>query len=495
MTSQSNSSQKVAVIGGGLGGLAAAIGLASRDFEVDLFEKNSHLGGKLNVLTKDGFTFDLGPSILTLPHIFRDTFRQADRRMEDYVQLQPVRPHWRNFFEDDTTIDLDPDLEIMEQELQKAGANLEKPFRQFLSYSKSQYDLVAEGYFSQGVDTLAQFLRYYGPRIFKLSLFSTMDGTVKRRLPNPYLQDIFNFFIKYVGSSAKRAPGFMNLLPHIQFGYDLWYVKGGMYNLAKGLESLLRELGGQIHLNTEVERIPTEKRCAKGVIANGELFEADWVVSNMEVIPACKTLLNEDEHSIDKLRKFEPTCSGLVLDLGVDCVYKKLAHHNFFYSGNQQEHFRSVFEKKELPDDPTLYLVASSRSNPAVAPKGHDNIKILPHIPYINDDHPYTHDDYMAFKERILEKLEGMGLEDLRKHIITEHVWTPHDIQQMYFSNGGSIYGVVADRWKNYAFKAPRHSKKYDNLFFVGGSANPGGGMPMVTLSGQLAAQEIATKA
>ena len=196
MTSQSHKSQNVAVIGGGLGGLATAVGLASRGFDVDLFEKNSHLGGKLNTVTQDGFSFDLGPSILTLPHIFRETFQQAGRRMEDYVQLHPVRPHWRNFFEDGTTIDLDPDPETMDEELRKVDAGLEEPFHQFLAYSKSQYDLVAEGYFAHGIDTIPEFLTYYGLRIFKLSLFSTMDGAVRRRLPNPYLRDIFNFFIK-----------------------------------------------------------------------------------------------------------------------------------------------------------------------------------------------------------------------------------------------------------------------------------------------------------
>jgi len=139
-------------------------------------------------------------------------------------------------------------------------------------------------------------------------------------------------------------------------------------------------------------------------------------------------------------------------------------------------------------------VVAPARTDSNVAPPGRDNIKILPHIPYLNDRHSYSRDDYMALKERVLEKLEHMGLTDLRKHVITEHVWTPHDIQRMYYSNGGSIYGVASDLWKNYAFKAPKQSTKYDNLYFVGGSVNPGGGMPMVTLSGQLAAKAIAAR-
>ncbi|MFW6413996.1 MAG: phytoene desaturase family protein [Verrucomicrobiota bacterium] len=494
MKTETQTRSKTAIIGGGLGGLSTAVALASQGFDVEIFEKNSHLGGKLNVLQQDGFTFDLGPSILTLPHIFRHTFEQADRKMEDYVSLEPVRPHWRNFFSDGTVIDLDPDPDVMKTEMAKLNDNPYEQVCDFLEYSKRQYNVIAEGYFEHGLDNIPQFLKFYGPKIFKLSIFSTMDKAIRRRIGDPYLQDILNFFIKYVGSSATRAPGFMTLLPHIQFGYGLYYVKGGMHALADGLEKLLRELGVKINLEAEVTGISTAENTVNGVIVDGEYHRADWVVSNMEVIPAYKKLLHEDEGFMKKFDKFEPACSGLVLHLGVDRVYEQLAHHNFFYSDNQKEHFRSVFEKKELPEDPTIYVVAPSRSNPNVAPEGYDNIKILPHIPYINDKKTYTEKDYSALKNRVLEKLENTGLSDLRKHIVTEHVWTPYDIQENYYSNGGSIYGVVTDIWKNYAFKAPRQSTKYRNLFFVGGSANPGGGMPMVTLSGQLAAKEIILK-
>jgi diapolycopene oxygenase len=150
-----------------------------------------------------------------------------------------------------------------------------------------------------------------------------------------------------------------------------------------------------------------------------------------------------------------------------------------------------VFQKHELPGDPTIYLVAASKSDPTVAPPGCDCLKILPHIPYIDDEHPLTREDYLKFKERIIDKLERMGLKDLRKHVVFEHVWTPLDIRQQYYSNKGSIYGVVSDRWKNLAFKAPKQSTLYPNLFFVGGSVNPGGGMPMVVLCGQNVARKI----
>jgi diapolycopene oxygenase len=215
----------------------------------------------------------------------------------------------------------------------------------------------------------------------------------------------------------------------------------------------------------------------------------------MEVIPAAEQLLQQTPRELKKLQKFEPACSGIVVHLGLDRVYPQLAHHNFFYSRHQDRHFDRVFRDKKLPDDPTIYLVAPTRTDPSQAPPGCDNIKILPHIPYINDRNPYTYEDCVALKELCLNKLERMGLTDLRKHVIVEDFWTPFDIQKRYASNRGAIYGVVCDRRKNFAFKAPKRSGVCENLFFVGGSVNPGGGMPMVSLSGQHVARMILREA
>jgi len=359
--------------------------------------------------------------------------------------------------------------------------------RRLLAYADEQYALVNEGYFEQGLDTVGDFMRFYPPSaFFRFDFWHTMHGSVARHLKNRYLQDAFDFFIKYVGSSAYDAPGFMNCLPVIQFRHDLWYVDGGLYNIANGLGKLMRELG------IPVRSIRKEGKRVLGLeLGDGELVDADIVVSNMEVRPTYERLLGERRSFLRKLKRFEPACSGLVIDIGLDCQYEQLAHHNFFFSEDQKHHFHSVFREKKLPEDPTVYLVAASRTDPTVAPEGCDCLKILPHIPYINERHPYTVEDYLGLKDRILRKLETMGLTDLREHIVYEQVWTPFDIQKQYYSTGGSIYGVVSNRARNFAFKAPKQSPKYENLFFAGGTVNPGGGMPMVILSGQNVARKV----
>jgi len=485
------SAKKVIVIGSGLGGLSAAISLAQEGYEVTIHEKNSKIGGKLNVLKEQGYSFDLGPSILTLPHIFERLFERSGKKMSDYIPIRTLRPHWRNFFEDGKVVDLDPDPAVMAAEARKVGedpANVER----FLKYSADLYDLVNDGYFEQGLDDAAGFREFYGlGKFLKFDLFRTMHGGVARHLKTRHMRDIFDYFIKYVGSSAYRSPAFMNCMATIQYRYDLWYVDGGLYHIALGLQRLMDELGITVRLNSEVTEVRKQGNRVTGLVADGEFHAADIIVSNMEVIPAYERLLAEDEVFMKSLENYEPSCSGLVLELGLDCKYPQLVHHNFFYSDHQKEHFRTVFQKHQLPPDPTIYLVAASRTDPTVAPEGCDCLKILPHIPYIDDAKPLTREDYMVLKERVLDKLERMGLTDLRKHVVFEHCWTPIDIREQYNSNKGSIYGVVSDRFKNLAFKAPKQSVKYPNLFFVGGSVNPGGGMPMVVLCGQNVAKNV----
>lgn len=487
----------VVVIGAGLGGMSAAIMLAQSGFRVTILEKNRNLGGKLNQLETAGFSFDLGPSIFTLPQFFRPVFEGDGGRLEDYIYLQRLDPQWRNFFEDGTVLDLWEDPERMRGELQRFGPQVTQEYEEFLRYSRQQYQILEKGYLKQGLDTFWQFLRFYKWKDSRnLDYLGSMSGSIAKRVSNPYLRDIFEYFIKYVGSSALDAPAFMNLMPNIQTEFGLWYVSGGLYQLAHAFHRRLDECGVAVHLGHEVLRIDHSGDHVTGVQARGPdgtqtAFSADYVVSNMEVIPAMQKLLKAPARAMRKLRRFGPSCSGIVVHLGLRRTYPQLAHHNFFYSKDQHAHFRRVFRDGELPDDPTLYVVAPTRTDPSQAPAGCDNIKILPHIPPLNERRNPSLEDYRALKEACLDKLERMGLTNLRKNIVVEDFWTPLDIESRYGSNRGSIYGVVSDRRRNFAFKAPKQSSEFRNLYFVGGSVNPGGGMPMVTLCGQHVAQMI----
>ncbi len=479
----------IVVIGGGLGGLSAAISLAQAGYTVSLYEKNAHLGGKLNRLETEGFGFDLGPSILTMPHIFNRLFEQSGRQLEDYVPIKQLEHEWRSFFMDGTVLDLYNSVDDMLDKNDELSEKDIEEFKDYLAYTKTLYEKTEEGYFNKGLDTLKEVLDHHGylTSLKDFDYFHTMSQGVDKRISNPYLRDMLKYYIKYVGSSADNAPAILNVLAYVQFNFGLWYVEGGMHKLGEGLVKLAEEEGVSIHTGTEVEEILTDsKKKVTGIrLATGEVVLASRVVSNMEVIPAYDRLLNVEKKETEKLeKKFEPAASGIVLHLGVNREYPQLAHHNFFFSHDSENNYESVFEKHELPKDPTIYLVNSNKTDPSQALPGHENIKILPHIPYLQDE-PFTDEDYARLRERVLIKLEHMGLTDLRKHIVFEDQWTPKDIEETYYSNRGAIYGVVSDRKKNKGFKFPKRSQLFKNLYFVGGSVNPGGGMPMVTLSGQ----------
>ena len=484
--------KKVLVVGGGLGGLSAAISLAAEGYQVEIYEKNDHLGGKLNQSSKEGFTFDLGPSILTMPHIFSRLFDQHNRDMEDYLEITRLDLEWRNFFADGTVIDLYAELDDMLANNEVITEKDITELNNYLDYAGNITATVEEGYFAEGLDTMTDVLKFYGPikAMKDLDFFNTMASAVSKRISNSYLQHIYNFFIKYVGSSPYKAPAVLNLLPYIQYKYGLWYVPGGMYNIAKALQKLIAEVGIKVRTNSEVTGMLKKHDKITGIeLAEGEEVEGDIIVANMEVIPTYRELLQEK--NLGKMEdKFEPACSGYVLHLGVDREYPNLAHHNFFFSEDPQKHFATVFKDYQLPEDPTIYLVATSRTDDRQAPEGCENIKILPHIPHLGKG-GFSRQEYDNLKERVLSKLERMGLTDLRKHIIVEDEWLPEDIAEKYYSNHGAIYGVVSDRKKNHGFKAPKKSTRYDNLYFVGGSVNPGGGMPMVVLSGQQVKDKI----
>ena len=486
--------RRIVVIGGGLGGLSAAISLATEGHSVDVLEKNELPGGKLNVAEQNGFRFDLGPSILTMPQVFAALFERAGRRMEDYVELTPLSTHWRNWFEDGLVFDLCADAVQQDRELStKLGPDAARGYRDFLEYSHALCKATEAGYFKHGLESLSEVTRFYGvSALRRFDALRSVDQGVRRFIKEPHLVDVLNYFTKYVGSSPYAAPAVLNLLPYVQVGYGLWYVDGGMHALAQALERLLVELGGTIGYGTEVASVVRGSRndlCAVRLRGGAEI-SADIVVSNMEVAPFYR-LLDADHELAERYRRFAPSCSGLVMHLGISRTYPELAHHNVFYAKDARPHFKSIFERRELSEDPTIYLVAPCKTDPALAPEGCEIIKVLPHIPHLDDDRSFTAEDFAAFRERVIAKLERMGLADLGRHIVVERTLTPYDIEALYHSNRGSIYGVVSDRFKNFGFKAPQRSEKYRNLYFVGGSVNPGAGMPMVVLSGQLVRDKI----
>ncbi|WP_078393203.1 phytoene desaturase family protein [Shouchella patagoniensis] len=486
----------VVVIGGGLGGLSASISLAAAGHQVTILEKNERIGGKCNIRSGEGYHFDTGPSILTMPWVLEELFKRAGRDVHEYMTIERVEPQWRTFFEDGVTIDLKGDLPDMLNEIKRVSPQDAAPFLTYLSYSSQMYELCRKSFYNKSISGLNELRKLHTLReLMALDPMKSVNVGTEKFISDPHLRQILNFLVMYVGSSPYQAPAVLSQLGFVQFGLGNYYVKGGMYNIVLAMEKLLAELNVVIRTETEVTSIIQVDSVAKGVrLATGEEFHADLVVSNLEAIPTYQSLLKEHTHhktQAKKLEKFEPSVSGLVLMLGIKRQYPQLTHHNFFFSNDPEVEFKQIFEEKRPADDPTIYIGISSKSDPEQAPEGKENHFILTHVPPLQEGENWSKYE-KSYRETVLGKLERNGLENIRNEIEFEYTFTPDDIRSLYGSNGGSIYGVVADKKKNGGFKIPSRSNLIANLYFVGGSTHPGGGVPMVTLSGQLTADLIA---
>ncbi|MGJ9385136.1 phytoene desaturase family protein [Salipaludibacillus sp. CF4.18] len=432
-----------------------------------------------------------------MPWVLEQLFDSVHRKLEDYIEIERVEPQWRTFYEDGTSLDILSDLPKMLEELKKVKAEPDSSFTKFLSYFQDMYDVCMKSFYKTSIEGLKDLRTQHSLKeLITMDPFHTVADGTKKHFQNKQLEQLFNFFVMYVGSNPYSAPAVLNQLVYVQLGLGIYYVKGGMYNIANGIRAVLDELRAEIHTSTPVSHIHVEDGKAKGAVTeDGDFFEAEVIVSNLEVIPAYKTLLpqtSKAKKEVKQLSKtFQPSVSGLVLLLGVNKKFSHLKHHNFFFSEDPELEFKQIFEKGIPADDPTVYIGISSKSDPSQAPEGKENLFVLTHVPPKTAMKKDGQWDWDAYREVVLDKLERMGLEGLRDSIEYEQSFNPNTLEELYGANGGSIYGIAADKSTNGGFKIPSRSSLYENLYFAGGSTHPGGGVPMVTLSGQLTADLI----
>ncbi len=487
--------KKVVIIGGGLGGMSAGIRLAADNYEITILEQGERLGGKLNRRGGMGYTFDTGPSILTMPWVLEQLFHHVNRNLYDYIQIKRIEPQWKTFFEDGTTIDLTSDIPELIRQLESISKEDANELFSYLNYCSKMYEYSLKSVYKKSLTGLQDLRSMHSVKeLLSMDPMKTMSQGTKKFFKNKKLQQLFNYLIMYVGSSPFLAPALLSQLAHVQLGLGIYFVEGGMYQIADAMSRVLHELKATVHLNAKVKRIVTTGTRATGVeLENGLILDADHVISNLDVIPTYKTLLegytdrNQLKHEEEK---FPPTVSGLVFLLGVKKEYQNLAHHNYFFSEDPEKEFDQIFNKGMVADDPTVYIGISAKSDDTQAPHGKQNFFVLTHVPPLKDGESWDSKKF-EYRKVILDKLERMGVKHLTENIEFEYIYTPNDLKEIYGANGGSIYGVVADRKKNGGFKFPSKSTIVEDLYFVGSSTHPGGGVPMVTLSGQLTADLI----
>jgi len=474
------------VIGAGIGGLASSILLANKGYRVTVLEKNSTVGGKMQQHVADGYRFDTGPSLLTMPFLLEKLFSLCNENLSDYLDFTELDPLCRYFYPDNTIFDNYSDRKKSQDEIKRFAPKDVKSYNRFLKRSKKLYDRTSDAFL---FNPLYQFSDIKSVNLFNLlriDALSTVSQKVDRYFSSSYMRQFFKRFTTYNGSSPFKAPATLNVIPHVELDQGGYYVHGGMYTIAASLEKLALKQGVSFSMNSHVAQIQTKNNYINGVrLSNGKELTCDLLFTNTDATDTLLNLMPESsftEKQRNKQKKIEPSCSGFVIMLGCSRKWDQLKHHNVFFSSDYKKEFNDIFEEKKLPEDPTIYIANTSYSDPNHAPKGCSNLFVLVNAPFIHSyqNWPNLKQFYTTF---LIEELEKRGLKGLNDSIETIEIITPLDFFEKYRSNRGSIYGTSSNS-RFSAFLRPRNKDKtFKNLYMVGGSTHPGGGIPLVIQS------------
>ena len=477
----------VIVVGAGIGGLAATVRLAAKGHAVTVFEQLERPGGKLNVLEDAGFRFDTGPSLVTLPWVFEDLFQAAGTRLQDHLELRRLEPICRYFHPDGTQFDASADLPVMMHNLERWSPSSGEDFMAFYGHAARAWRGSRKPYLESTISSPLDFVRDGVPwaDLGALVPWPTLDGLARRFFRDPRMHPFVGRYATYTGSSPYRAPGTLSSVLYSEFAFGAWYLMGGLYKLAESLEHIAKSLGVTFEYNAKVERLTLEQSRVTGVQLVNRTIQADAVICNADAAHLYTHLL--PTHLDPRKGRLEPSLSGFVILLGVEGTTPHLEHHNIFFSSNYPLEFKRIFTEAVGAEDPTIYVCISSKTDPSQAPAGMENWFILVNAPPTGRvDWTREAPDYAAL---ILEQLAKRGV-DVRQRIRIQHLLTPDDLERRYGAHRGGIYGSSSNTVGS-AFLRPKNRSGIPGLYLASGSAHPGGGLPLVTLSGKLAAEAL----
>jgi phytoene desaturase len=479
----------VIVIGAGIGGLSAAIRLAAQGYRVRIYEQNEVVGGKMGQVRDAGYRWDTGPSVITMRHVIEDLFTAAGRDLPDYLDLRPVEPLTRYFWQDGSQLDAFHDPNRMLPQVEALAPGDGEGYRRFLGYAERLHSIAGSVFIYNKPPTLASFFKVHPLNILRIDGLRTMAQAQASFVTSSKMRQLLGRFATYVGSSPYQAPATLNVIAHVELNVGVYYPAGGIYAIAKAYEKLACELGVEIVTGYRVRSIEVDRGHVTGItLANGSSVAASAVVANIDVATVVENLLPQDvvpARRLIRMQNPELSCSGFALLLGVRSQNPKLAHHNIFFSSDYQREFNQIFEQGQLPTEPTIYVAITSKDTLTDAPSGCENWYVLVNVPANNGSHDWT-DQAEAYRDMVLARLADFGF-DIRSQIEVEHRLTPVDIERLTGARQGALYGAsFNNRWA--AFRRPPNRDPHLRcLYYAGGTTHPGGGVPMVTLSGKVA--------
>ncbi|WP_350287598.1 1-hydroxycarotenoid 3,4-desaturase CrtD [uncultured Croceitalea sp.] len=476
------------VIGAGIAGMASAVRMAAKGYQVTVFEANAHPGGKLHTKTQDGYRFDLGPSLFTMPWLVTELFQLHDKNPEHYFKYIKKDIICNYFWEDGTRFNVLANEDEFIAEAAEAFSESPIKLRKYLDGNRRKYELThsiflekslhkASTYLSK--ETLRALLRING-----MGINTSLNSYNKTYFKNPKLVQLFNRYATYNGSSPFKTPGIMSMIPYLEMGLGTYFPIGGMHSITTSIFQLAKDVGVVFHFDKKVVEISVENTKAKGVkLEDGTRFDADLVVSNMDIYPTYKKLLPNQNHPKQVLQQ-ERSSSALIFYWGIQKDFPELDLHNIIFSDDYQTEFDCLFTEKTVYQDPTVYINITSKEQPSDAPEGCENWFVM-----INAPGNYGQDWDTLIQEartNIVRKINNALEISIERYIQTEFVLDPMGIEESTSSYRGSLYGAASNSKFAAFLRHPNFSSSIDKLYFCGGSVHPGGGIPLCLLSAKI---------
>jgi phytoene desaturase len=479
--------KKAIIIGAGIGGIASAIRLQNKGYAVQVLEKNEYPGGKLTQFRGNGFRFDAGPSLFTMPNLVTELFELSGKKSTDYFNYDQLEILCNYFYEDGTRISANADIAIFADEIERKTTDSAAQIKKHLKKSKFIYEATEEQFLNKSLHKIGSFLSIATlTSIVKLpflNIFSSMNQVNESAFNDTKTIRLLNRYATYNGSNPYKAPGILNIIPHLEFELGAYLPKGGMHEITNSLVKLAKEIGVEFHFNQEVTRIQTQNNLVKGVETKEENYDAEIVVCNADIHTVYEKLLP----SAKKLKKVdaqERSSSALIFYWGIDKNFPELDVHNIMFTEDYKTEFEHIFDSKTIYEDPTVYINITSKQIKEDAPKGKENWFVMINVPSV---YGQDWDQMVAIaRKNIIAKISRNLGEDIENHIVFEEKLTPQLIQDKTSSFKGSLYGTSSNSRFAAFFRHKNFSSQYKNLYFCGGSVHPGGGIPLALSSAKI---------
>ena len=492
--------KKIIIIGAGPGGLTSGMLLSHRGFDVHIFEKEKVVGGRnASITTKEGFSFDIGPTFLMMRFILDEVFKQTNRNTSDYLELIRLDPMYRLFFKE-RTVDMTDNHEKMKELIVKHFPGNEKGYEEFLENEKKRYDkmypclktpyLTIQSLWNQNL------LKAYP----HLSLHKSMYNVLSDYFKDEDLRIAFTFQSKYLGMSPWSCPAAFMIIPYIEHVFGVYHVTGGLSKISDSMEKIIKEEKGKIHFNKSVEKLILEGKKVTGVrLENGEEVLADEVIINSDFGYSMSKLVPEEGQkylkrwSKKRITNKKFSCSTFMIYLGLDKLYD-VPHHNIVFSEDYKKYIQDISKHQNHTEDLSFYIRNASINDPTIAPKGKSNIYIL--VPVSNNKADFDwEENKQSFRDKIISVIkQRTSMKDIDKHIVFEKIITPKQWEEDYNVFLGATFNL-GHNLSQMLYMRPRNEfKELENCYLAGGGTHPGSGLPTIYESGKITADLITRK-